>query len=51
MLPRDAALEEKNPTHSQIFGFWGQSLWLTQASDSQFLLFVAMTWPSRLLDY
>lgn len=28
-----------------------RSLWLIQAFDSQFLQFVAMTWPPRLLDY
>lgn len=43
-LPRDTALEEKDPPHSQISGF-GEKLWLTQAFDSQSLLCVAMTWP------
>ena len=43
--PRDTALKENDPTHSQIFGFWGRSLWLTQIFQSQFLLFVAMMWP------
>lgn len=49
-LPRGRALEGKGPTHSQIFGF-GKKLGLTQAFDSQFLPFAAMTWPLRLLDY
>lgn len=43
--PRDTALKENDPTHSQIFGFLGRSLWLTQIFQSQFLLFVAMMWP------
>lgn len=49
--PKDTALKENDPTQSQIFGFWGTSLWLTEIFQSQFLLFVAMMWPLRLLNY
>lgn len=48
-FPVTRLLKRMTQVTSKSFG--GRSLWPTQAFDSQFLLFVAMTWPPRLLDY